>query len=413
MSGGRVKVVLRTSGAQAYKIDEGSFELDSKHRLPVRQIEQQFNVAKLVWAEGGEALDAAPDGFSTIAFELYVGKSLDIQCTPIGPRNEKPVPAAAPTPVFVLKSNEPFVVDHDPKASLAAQHEEERLAKSLNKKKSTGPTAIFNAPPVKPVAVAAAAAKAKAPAELPAWKQKRLADEEAHKAAQAAQAAAQAHRAPVVHTPPATTTTTTAHTAPAPAAARPEAAPVDERLRKQQADLAAAEEARLERSFAKGAEQRRSATLKGKKPVPVAAASTPAPAATPAPTPAAAPAKAVQPTNAHGESATATAIHSAAAVLYGGAHGSGNIGPQLAKAKEAAESLEWDAFVAALGEAFRAAAGETQLAKLRLAVEPAQQLAINGALFGTDPDNEAAMAAYSAANEKFCSLADAAASTTN
>lgn len=439
-------VVLKTNGASGYKLDEGKFELDGKHRLPVREIERKFNVAQLHWIDGNEPLPEASDGYSSIAFELYRGKVLELACNPLGPGFEvsrptnvkhhttvdSPVsrPLQQPQQKGAVDSPNAAIgaADDEPK-SLTAKNEEDRLLKSLNKKRATAASnTIFSQPRAEKAAVppaesvgkatasaAAPAAAAAATATVPAWKKKRDEEEAALKAQMAApKVNVAANSRPVAAQRSAPVATKTAAgaspAAPAAAAAAAPSQSLEDQARQRQAqlDLEAAEEARLEKSlFGKGAENRRSATLKAKRStgpttgdaakVEAVAAKVKAEVAVSAPAPAA-PAKPTQPANAHAESASATAIHKAAAVLFTGPHGSGDVKALVGAVKDAAESLEIDAFVAALGKLFAAGGGEAQLGKLREAVAQAQAVAVNGQRFADDPDNESAMEQYTAAN---------------
>jgi hypothetical protein len=454
-----VRVILKTNGAHGYTIDNGTFQLDSKHRLPVLQIEKQFNVKDLIWIEGDVPLSAASDGFSDVAFDIYVGKSLELACTPVGPRNEKKVDWEPPKPVLVPAPHVPFTVDHDAQLAAnpnsAAAHEEDRLMKSLNRiktgaakaeaaktpttltqnqktpmsneksvasgpvvgkggaaatdsKKPVAPTPTpAPAPTPTPVVEVSSSGGAKSALALEEERLMRSMNKKsgvgaalASKApvARPAAAAAKPTPAPTAAPKPAAAPVAKVAAAPAPTASVHTPAVVavvdDEHQRKIAADIAAAEEARLEKSlFGKGAENRRSNTLKGKKTAP-ADASASATVTQSAPVP--------QPANSHADSGEATAIHKAAAVLYGGPHGDGQVDAAIKAVKVHAESLELDAFVASLEQLF-AAASATQSVKLRDAVEPAQQVAVNGSLFSADPDNEEAMQTYSAAVEKLAS----------
>jgi hypothetical protein len=458
-----VRVVLKTNGAHGYTIDNGTFQLDSKHRLPVLQIEKQFNVKDLVWIDCDVPLSAASDGFSDVAFDIYVGKSLELACTPVGPRNEKKVDWEPPKPVLVPAPHVPFTVDHDAQLAAnpnsAAAHEEDRLMKSLNRIKTGAakadaaktPTtgtqnqkssekAVASGPVVGKGAAAATDTKKSTPTPTPAptptptptpapaptpvvevpssgGAKSALALEEerlmrsmnkksgvgaalASKAPVARPAAAAAKPAPAPTAAPKAAPAPVAKVAPAPASPAPAtsvhtpavvATVDDEHQRKIAADIAAAEEARLEKSlFGKGAENRRSNTLKGKKTAPAdASASVTVTQSAPV----------VQPANSHADSGEATAIHKAAAVLFTGPHGDGQVDAAIKAVKEHAESLELDAFVASLGQLF-AAASAAQSVKLRNAVEPAQQVAVNGSRFTADPDNDDAMQSYGVAVEK-------------
>jgi len=57
-------------------LESAEFETKS-NKLPVKQIEQRFNVRNLIWADVDAPIAAGPDGFSTMAFSAI--NQLDVR----------------------------------------------------------------------------------------------------------------------------------------------------------------------------------------------------------------------------------------------------------------------------------------------------------------------------------------------